>query len=305
MKMHRWIVAFAMALAWSGVQAQELRCTQIFMNASEKRICATPSLMQLDQQIGELGRRVQPYQDTFKSDQRRFRKALKTCNGDEACLTSSYQVRISELQAVVNTLAPPTDAEADRLAAEAREAQERRHAQEATRDRIADKLQAADAASQPVQDAPVVQPPAPDFQSTQEPAVEVGQPVVDPNQQVATEQPSEGSGSDGPSWIWIAVIGLAVLGAIVAFFDWLYKAVRRCPKCTKWWAGEIFDQDREAYTDYETKTFTDTHWDKNFNKTGSTTRKRQVTVRVSNTTNYLRCKLCKHEWTISHSRRSS
>jgi len=303
MKLRSWMLAAVYLAASGAIHAQELRCTQIFMNASEKRICATPELMQLDEQIGELGRRVMPYQDTFKADQRRFRKALKTCNGDEACLTSSYQVRISELQAFVNTLPAPTDAEATGLAAQAQEAEQKRNAQEQTRERIADKLEATDAAAQPVEDTPMEQPEGIQAPVDPMPIGEVGQPVAEPAEQVVEAQP-EGT-SDRPSWWVIGLIVLMVIGAIGMFVDWLFKAVRRCPKCTKWWAGEIFDQDREAYTDYETKTFTDTHWDKNFNRTGSTTRKRQVAVRVSNTTNYLRCRLCKHEWTIHHSRRSS
>ena len=304
MKLKAWLWTVALLPATGAIQAQELRCTQIFMNASEKRICATPALMQLDQQMGELGRRVQPYQDSFKTDQKRFRKALKTCNGDEACLTSSYQVRISELQAFVNTLPPLTDTEAARLAAEAQEAEKKRDAQEQTRERIAEKLEAADAAAQPVDAAPVEQPVVIQAPSDQLPIGEVGQPVPEFIEQAAEARPEKTDGGE-TSWLGIAIAAFIVLGVIVAFFQWLYKAVRRCPNCTKWWAGEIFDQDRESYTDFETKTFTDTHRDKNFNVTGTTSRQRQVAVRVSNTTNYLQCKLCKHQWTISHSSRSS
>jgi uncharacterized protein len=131
MRATTWVLALTLEAVSGTVAAQELRCTQIFMNASEKRICATPTLMRLDQQMGQIARRAEPHQESFDSDQRRFRGALKTCKGEEGCLTVSYQNRIAELQAFVNTLAPPTDDEVTKLATEADKAQEKRDGQAA------------------------------------------------------------------------------------------------------------------------------------------------------------------------------
>jgi uncharacterized protein len=143
------MAGLGLLLAFSGVgQAQELRCNQVFMNASEKRICATPALMELDKQIGEVGRRAALHQDGFKSDQRKFRKALKACDGDEACLTGSYQSRIAELQAFVETLLPPAEDELAKLAKAGEKAEAKRDAQADTRERIAEKLAQQEAKAQ-------------------------------------------------------------------------------------------------------------------------------------------------------------
>ena len=85
-----------LAMASGGVVAQEINCNQIFMNASEKRICATEALMVFDTKVGELGRRAALHQGSFKSDQRAFRKALKACGGDGGCLADTYNLRIGE-----------------------------------------------------------------------------------------------------------------------------------------------------------------------------------------------------------------
>jgi uncharacterized protein len=270
------------------------------MNASEKRICATPELMQLDQQMGEIGRRAALNQDNFNSDQRRFRKALKTCKGDEACLTISYQNRIAELQAFVNTLTPPTDDEAAKLAAEADKAQEKREAQADTREAIAASVEQADeSAALAAADAalPTV--------TMEPPQHEVAEQLVDAPGE-AVEQPSaEVAKDDKAGWGTLAIVLLFIGGVIVAFFDWLFKAVKRCPRCTKWWAGKIYDQDHESHIEHETKEFVDEHRNRNNVLVGTTRVKRQVAVQVSNTTNYLRCQICQHEWVINHSSRSS
>ena len=93
------------------LHAQEIRCTQIFMNDSERRICGSEALLTFEKQMGELARRVELHQGSYKSDQRDFRSVLKKCKGNEECLTATYQNRITQLQAVVDQLPPPTSEE--------------------------------------------------------------------------------------------------------------------------------------------------------------------------------------------------
>lgn len=285
------------------VYAQELRCTQIFMNASEKRICATPALMELDKQIGELGRRAAMHQDGFKSDQRGFRKALKTCDGDETCLTTSYQNRIAELQAYVGTLPPPTEEELAKLAQAGEKANAKREAQADTREQIAEKLSDQDFTQRQelaaeevlIAEGPVPEVIASEVASVEAPAADA---VAQPEQAAATENTE-------PGWGSIAFLGALVLGALAMFKAWLNRVVRRCPGCKKWFAGKVIDQDRESYTDYETKTFEDVHRDRNYVVTGRTTKQRQVKVRVEKTTNYFQCIHCNNQWAWSSTSRSS
>lgn len=292
----------AMFVAWtSWAQAQELRCNQVFMNASEKRICATQALMQLDQQMGELGRRAAMHQDSFKSDQRIFRKALKTCDGDEACLTTSYEARIAELQGFVNTLPPPTDEEAAKLASAADKAQEKRDDQAATRERIAEKLEAKDA-EQGIADAPEEVIESAPVEAPQEEQAPPEAVTVDAT---PAEQAAPAPASGEPGWGGLALIGGVILAVLAWFKSWLNKAVRRCPRCKKWYAGKLIDQDQEAYTDYETRTFTDEHRDRSNVVTGRTTKQRQVKVRVVDTTNYYQCIHCDNKWVLTSQSRSS
>lgn len=288
-------------VASAACNAQELRCTQLFMNASEKRICATPALMDLDQQMGALGRRAAPHQDGFGSDQRRFRKALKTCNGDEACLTRSYQIRISELQAFVDGLQPPSEEEAARLARADAKAEAKRNAQAPAREKIAGQF-----AEDAMAEAPLEAPPA---------EAVVNEPGVVPMQSTPADAPAEpasvepappaATDAGETGWGGLALMGALMIGAIAWFKSWLNRAVRRCPGCKKWFAGKVIGSEREAYTDYQTKTFEDVHKDRNYVVTGRTTKQRQVKVRVVETTDYLQCLHCDCKWSLTSTSRSS
>jgi uncharacterized protein len=285
--------------------AQELRCTQVFMNASEKRICATPALMDLDEQIGELGRRAAMHQDSYKSDQRTFRKALKTCDGEETCLATSYQNRIRELQAYVASLPPPTEGEAAKLAKAGARAQEKRDAQAETRGEIAEHLAESETAEQ-AEALPVAED-APAEVSMVQP-VEVASVAQEPAAAEAeggTAAPATDKSSGEAGWGGIALLFALITGALVWFKSWLNRAVRRCPRCKKWFAGKVIDSEQDAYTDYQTKTFEDVHKDRNYNVTGRTTKQRQVKIRVGETTNYFQCLHCDCKWALTSTSRSS
>ena len=308
-----WIVGVIMLLGLADfAHAQELRCNQVFMNPSEKRICATPALMDLDVQIGELGRRAAMHQSTFKSEQRKFRKALKACDGNEECLTGSYQLRIAELQAYVDTLPAPTESEEAKLVKAGEKAGKKRDSQEATRAKIAVKLNEQDTNEQDtnehayelsadeqrqISDEPIPTEDAPEELDELQvvPTVELTQPT----------QPATVSGTGEVGWGGIALMGVIVLVVLGWLKSWLERAVRRCPSCKKWFAGKVIDSDREAYTDYETKTFEDVHRDRNQHVTGRTTKKRQVKVRVVESTYHYQCLHCDNKWAWTSTSRSS
>lgn len=314
MKKFSLVASLLLIVAGGTCSAQELRCTQMFMNDSEDRICATPALMALDRQMGELGRRVAQRQDSFKSDQRRFRRALKTCVGDEACLTRSYQYRIRELEVYVDSLPPLTEEEMAKVASAGAKAQEKREAQADTRERIAERLAADQAAEHavlpvmeeapaeslmvpPLEEAPaefLVAPPVEEVSAAPEPVA------------VAQVAPSATDASNGdPGWGSIALMGTLLIGVLAWFKSWLNRVVRRCPGCKKWFAGKVVDSERDSYTDYRTKTFEDVHKDRNYAVTGRTTRQRQVKVRVVDTTDYYRCMHCDCNWALTSTSRSS
>ena len=307
----RFAIGVFFVLLMSGAQAQELRCTQIFMNASEKRICATPALMKLDEQIGELGRRAALHQDSFKSDQRKFRKALKTCKGDETCLTSSYKFRIAELQGFVDSLPPPTVEESAKLNRTAEKAQAKRDAQADTREEIAQQIHAKDLEQAATEmpnmaietPAPIEEPSTPISDSPAEPIVQ--EAPVDIAATQAEQSALATVNADGIDWTTTGILGAVILAVLVWFKSWLNKAVRRCPGCKRWFAGKVVDQDRESYTDYETKTFIDEHRNRSNNVVGSTSREQQVSVRVVETTDYLQCNHCNCKWALSSTSRSS
>lgn len=299
MRAIRGLALLALVAISGSVAAQELRCTQIFMNASEKRVCATPALMQLDQEMGQVARRAELHQDSYNSDQRAFRRALKTCKGDEACLTVSYQNRIAELQSFINALDRPTDEEAKKLAAEADQAQAKRDDQADTREAIAAKVAQADAAAEAA--APVAQPEvmqeAPQAALAEEP---VASPAVEPEPPKENEQANTLIG-----WAVIIFVVLVVIGITYSFVQWVFRVVKRCPRCTKWWAGEVYDKDHESHVEHETKVFVDEHRNRNNVVVGTTRRERQVAVNVSNTTHFLRCQTCRHEWAANYQTRTS
>lgn len=302
----RWLLGAGLLCAGVGVSAaQELRCTQVFMNPSEKRICATPELMELDRQVGEVGRRAAIQQPSFKSDQRRFRKALKTCDGDAECLRSSYEVRISELQAFVATLPGLSDEESAQLLKAEEKAEARRDAQANARERIAQRLEDPAAVEHVMAEPSEAQ--APENSTAVSSMVEevVEEPMLPVDGQVEAAAPDSGVGRSETGWGERALMGGALLGVLVWLKSGLNRIVRRCPRCTTWFAGDIIDSNMERYTDYETKTFEDVHRDRYNVIRGRTTKQRQVKVNVSKTTNQFQCSCCGNRWAWSSTSRSS
>lgn len=337
-------VAMTAVMALAGrVCAQEVSCRHFFMSASAKRICATPGLMQLDQRMGALARRVEPHLASYKSDQKRFREVLKSCQGDATCLESSYAARINELQAVVDALPPLSDEEAAELQKGAAKESERLASQSDARAYWAKNLakqgaltQAAAQASSakiPSEAAPVASAASSTANEVQEDgtAVAPGGPVsnksddsvnispaqsgpataasVQPMQVTKAPDQSGQPASDGiATWLvvtfWGTVIVLALRG-LRRIWRSLRRAFKACPKCNKWNAGKEVGRDSRSYTDYEMRHFTDTHYGRDrFTVTGRTTKQRQVKVRVTETTVKLRCKYCSNTWLQSSKRRA-
>lgn len=340
-KLVTWVAMTAVMALAGRVCAQEVSCRHFFMSASAKRICATPELMQLDQRMGALARRVGPHLASYKSDQKRFREALKSCQGDAACLENSYATRINELQAVVDALPPLSDEEAAELQKGAAKESKRLASQSDARAYWAKSLARQGALTQPVAQASSAQVPseatpvASAASSTADEVQENGA-VVAPSESVsnkldqsvdinsaqsapaASVQPMQVAkvpdqsgqpASDGfATWLvvtfWGTVIVLALRG-LRRIWRRLRRAFKVCPKCSKWNAGKEIDRNSHSYTDYEMRYFTDTHYGRDrFTVTGRTTKKRQVKVRVTETVVKLKCKYCDNTWLQSSTRRA-
>lgn len=306
------------------------------MNASAKRICATPELMQLDQQMGVLARRAGPHLASYKSDQKRFREALKSCQGDESCLKSSYATRISELQAVVDALPPPSDEEAAELQKGMAKENEKLAGQSNARAFWEKRLAKQDALTKPVIQGPsegasvasassasqsVIQeagagsvaapseivPNKPD-QSASVAATQSASASAEDVQPEQTgkvpAQSGQPAADDAPSWLGVTFFATVAWMVVTWIWRGLRRAFKVCPRCKKWNAGKEIDRDQNSYTDYVTRNFTDTHHDRMGVKTGSTTKQRQVRVRVTKTVVKLKCRYCGNVWSQSSTSRS-
>lgn len=268
-------------------KAQDMKCDQAFMNPSEERICGSEALMQQDQIMGELYRRAEPHIHGIKKVQREFKRALKSCKGDEACLMRSYEARIEELKSNINSLPPPTEDQIQELSQAAEVQEEKREEQAEERAQIAAEL--------PVEELPIVEDSVP----VEAPVFGVPETVLE----VAPE-PTSASPIEWPWWAYV-VLAFVALGIWLWFWGWLQVELKRCPQCRRWSAGEVYDRDQSAHTDYETRTFTDKHRDKYNNVTSTTQKERQVAVRVVNSIYYLKCKFCQKTWVRHTTSRSS
>lgn len=303
------------ALVAAPAAAQELRCTQIFMNASEKRICATPELMEQDATMGRLARRAEAAMPDYRREQKEFRRALKRCDGDGACLEELYAGRVAALTAAVESMPEPDQEQARRWAEEDAKAESKREAQADTRDAYAEQLQKADAAkaAEGAEEAPAPEGAAeqePQVASIETPEQQIGPEAEAPVDEVQAElaaSPAATATDSEPGWGTYAITAAILLGAWLAFWSWLTTVCRRCPdgNCKKWFGGVVYDYGQSSHTDYETKTFTDVHRDRNMRTIKTVDRKEQVAVRVTNRTDYLKCKACGNEWTASSTSRSS
>lgn len=296
------------ALVAAPAAAQELRCTQIFMNASEKRICATPELMEQDATMGRLARRAETVMPDYRREQKAFRQALKRCDGETSCLAQLYTSRIDALNTAVGSMPEPDAEQAKEWAADDAKADLKRQDQAARREAYAAELQEKDAKAQATS-APTVQaemvkadpaPAEPDAsvepeQVNEEPAAPAPSPAAPPLPAKDSE----------PGWGTYAFMIAIALGVWLAFWSWLTTACRRCPRCKKWFGGNVYDYDQSSHTDYETKTFRDVHRDRNNMPIKTVERQQQVKVRVVQTTDHLKCKVCNHLWSTTSTVRSS
>jgi uncharacterized protein len=275
----RPLIALGLLLICDRVVAHGIKCDQVFINKSERAICASPELMQLDGEMARLADVIDPVRDGFKAEQRDFRAALKRCKGQDDCLHFVYQDRIQQLRELAQYVTEPTypAEQADGDFAQATPAE-----QTADQNTEADPDVPSEALAQP---EPVVT-----SESLPDPTVEA------PGTEPTAQTPGTGGGDGG--WLVFLLI-LGVIGAAIsAFWGWLQRVVLRCPKCTKWFAGEELSSSSQSSVRYEMRTFEDVHKDRHGHRTGSTSRKRQVRVNVTETTTRYKCKICGNEWTL-------
>lgn len=93
----------------------------------------------------------------------------------------------------------------------------------------------------------------------------------------------------GPLLGWLAFIG------VNGHFSDL--AGKLCPKCNGTDTAEKCSSSY-SYEGTETKTRRVTHFNKNDEETGYSEEEYEVPATFTRTTNFMRCKACKHEWTI-------
>lgn len=209
----RWCLV-ALLLVSGTVHAQEMKCPQVFMNSSEKEVCANAQLLALDRAMGTAYRAAAPHVDKIERDHRAFKKDRKACKGDVACLTALYEARIGVL-----ALAVPAPVEA-----------------------------------QPPEEIPVPFPmPERDTGAVPQPAAPayLDSTAVEPPPQMAPAvspvAPTTSSEPSKDGWGLLLVWGLLIVAAIAKLFSWVARFIRRCPKCTRWW-GEEFDRDEQPRT---------------------------------------------------------
>lgn len=266
--MLRWVVLAA--VLWAGVaQAQEMKCNQVFMNPSEKAVCASPELLAIDAQMAQAYQEAKPHLDGIRKDQRAFKRERKACKGDMACLLRVYETQIAELRAAV----PPADAPA---------------AEEAPVDPYGASEPAMPGVVADVAQMDPAQPERPqDFASSSE----------DPAPVPPTKKDTSFS------WGPLVITLLVIIVLIASFFSWLWKEVRRCPECGKWW-GEEIDRAEQVGTAYETVTRTDKRRNRSGIVIDTVERQEQVAYNVVNAAVQLRCVRCKHTWIQHHRRRA-
>ena len=272
------------AILWAAVgaaQAQEIRCNQVFENPSEKAICASPELLAIDAQMAQAYRDAKPHLKGLAKDQRAFKRERKACKGDVECLLRVYETQTAELRAAIPPQAPV-------------QSQEQIVEPDVSYPTGADQSMAP-APTGLVSDV-----------ATQEPSQEFAPgPVEDVAQTppVETAPQSETGPSDGATWVYIAVAVFLVIGAIGSFFSWLFKAVNRCPKCSKWWAGQEIDREEQMGTEYETVDRVDRHTSRGVT-VREVARKEQVAYNVVHAAVRLECKHCGHKWFRHDKRRA-
>jgi uncharacterized protein len=314
MRFWKAIILGPICLLPSMVHAQELRCTQMFMNQAEKAICASDSLMELDKEMGLVAHRAEKSQPGYRSDQSAFRKGLKQCKADVACLEEYYRARITSLQQFADTLPPPSEAESARLAREDEKAQAKRDAQAWRRDELRQEAQSSMPAlesSRPVDSAPSkagLQSAVPS--ESDEDSNVVTDAAVEPNDvaSVAPTPASSQTSSENVGVNWLLWVGLGfLLITALTVFGFISSAVekhnKKCGKCGRWDAGHVIDKSSRSYTDYQMRTFEDIKKDARGYKIGSVKKQRQVAVNMTDVTRVWQCAHCQHEWkTISTQR---
>ena len=226
----------------------------------------------------------------MKKGQREFRRALKSCKGDLPCLTRSYEFRIEELKQAINTLPPPTEEQVEQLTAEAASVDEQRQSDADERARLeAEAAEQAEVLAVEVVSEPEIAVPVEEVMPSE---------AVEPVPVAATQE------FKLASWVKWAGLGIGIM-ILFALWSAAKEVFGRCPRCKKWRAAVVVGGDQQAHTEYATKTFTDVHRDRNNQVTGRTEKQRQVRVNVVNTIEHLKCNNCSHQWSRSHTSRSS
>lgn len=99
--------------------------------------------------------------------------------------------------------------------------------------------------------------------------------------------------------IWIAlsiILGIAAIGMILS------GAAKKCPSCSKWWAGKRLSREKiDSKTGYKTVIRTDEQKNAKGEVTGTVQRREQVHVITDTYETTWGCKYCGHVWKTTSS----
>lgn len=299
--------------------AQEIRCTQAFMNKSERAICGSDDLIQQDSIVGTLSRRAKVLDLNYPRENRSFRSSLKRCEGEISCLTGVYTERIEYLQNTLDNGRVLTEKEGKEIASRDDRASKKFESQEETREKyaaqLAEKKEITTNVTQELETDSLQ--PQPDSTVAEEESFETQEretaPGVNealPKEEHANIQIVNSEINDlltaivaliREHWIISGVIFLVILSVIKSIIN---SIVGRCPRCKKWWARKYISSDSSASTEYETRAVDEVHKNRHGREVGRTSRQQQFAVGVTNTRSLCRCKFCRHEW-VEHSQSRS
>lgn len=292
-------------------KSQELSCKQIFMNKSEKAICGSTDLIQLDMKVGTLSRRAKFVDPNYSKDHRLFRSSLKKCNGDLSCITNLYSTRIDYLQGIIDGSRTLTDAEIEKIEQQDQKAAERFASQESARERYA-----SDSNKQLTQDKNTPQETSTTLNETPQIYQDNAQqstddvlgspteaPITPQDQGPTNPAPSSTIGNQSGSLktilgIWNLLPWWTWAGGAIVFLA--YFSRKKCPRCGKRGTSTEVSRDHEGTsTEYRDVVVEDKHRDRHGQLIKTVARTEQRAVKVDHYTVHYRCKNCRHKWSES------
>lgn len=284
--MFRSILVLSLTLFTTYSMAASFDCAAA-QSVIEHRICASPTLQELDERLGAAYSALGEKSDAVRNAQRNWIKARNAC-ADDACVERHYLQRIAALSGPsTNSQAPfsPKAPLGERPEGVAHE--------EVTRGSGLSTQMPRTMTPEP---APVFDSPKSGATATQPQSVASTSPaLVVPVKQSTNneERPLLERIWDGiTEHLLYAFLATVALGAAIKRgFD------RRCPNCRRWFAGQQQSSELlDRRTGNRTVTRQDRHTDPSGKLLKTVERKEQIQVEVSTWKDHYQCKHCNHLW---------